>query len=104
MRVDKLLWFLRFVKTRPLAQTMAEQGHIRANGRRVERAAHKICVGDIMVLPLPSGVRCIEILALPNRRGPAAEVQRCYRTLDAGSSNPIAAPETRPEYQEDPSL
>ena len=91
MRVDKLLWFLRFAKTRPLAQTMAEQGHIRANGRRVERAAHKICVGDILVLPLPSGVGCVEILALPDRRGPASEAQSCYRVLDETGNCSIAA-------------
>ena len=103
MRIDKLLWFLRLAKTRSIAQAMVEHGHMRLNGRRVERAAHRICVGDILVLPLPSGVRCIEVLVLPERRGPAAEAQQCYRTLDAGGSNPIAAPETRTEYQGDSS-
>ncbi len=93
MRLDKLLWFLRFTKTRPLAQALAEQGHLRLNGRRIDRAAQKIAVGDVLVVPLPAGVRIVEILALPLRRGPAAEVSACYRTLDAGAAIPIAAQE-----------
>lgn len=91
MRLDKLLWYLRFAKTRPIAQAMAEEGHIRLNGRRVDRSAQRIGVGDVLTLPLPLGVRVIEVLALPERRGPASEAQGCYRALDAGVTNPIAA-------------
>ena len=94
MRLDKLLWFLRFTRTRPLAQALAETGHLRLNGRRIERSAQAVGVGDVLVLPLPAGVRVIEILALPQRRGPAAEAQGCYRVLDAAPANPIAAGET----------
>ncbi|MDE2596596.1 MAG: RNA-binding S4 domain-containing protein [Sphingomonadales bacterium] len=91
MRIDKLLWFLRLAKTRPIAATMAELGHIRVNGRRVDRAHHKVSPGDVLVLPLPAGVRVIEIVTLPHRRGPAAEAQACYRVLDERAANPIAA-------------
>ncbi|MES2491837.1 MAG: RNA-binding S4 domain-containing protein [Pseudomonadota bacterium] len=103
MRIDKLLWFLRFTKTRPLAQAMAEHGHIRLNGRRIERAAAEVDVGDVLVLPVGGGVRVIEILVLPFRRGPAPEAQGCYRTLDAAGSNPIAATQTLPKLQGDSS-
>jgi len=91
VRIDKLLWFLRLTKTRPLAQDLAEAGHIRLNGRRVDRAAQRIGVGDVLVVPLGTGVRVLEILALPIRRGPASEAQACYRTLDAAPRIPIAA-------------
>lgn len=94
MRIDKLLWFLRFVRSRAVAQDMAEAGHIRVNGRRVDRAHQKIGIGDVLVLPLPQGVRVIEVLALPTRRGPAPEAQACYRALDEGQSYPIAAAHT----------
>jgi len=92
MRIDKLLWFLRFAKTRSIAQAMAQEGHIRLDGRRVERAHQNVAVGNILVLPLPQGVRVIELLALPARRGPAPEARSCYRVLDGGSPFPIAAP------------
>lgn len=93
MRIDKLLWYLRLTKTRGVAQAMAGEGHIRLNGRRVDRAHLKVACGDILVIPLAHGVRVIELLALPARRGPAAEAQACYRVLDAPRDLPIAATE-----------
>ena len=101
MRIDKLLWWLRFCKTRPAALALVEQGHIRLNGRRVERAHLAVATGDVLVLPLPAGVRVIEILTLPGRRGPASEAQSCYRVLDERSPMPIAADQTGPDCQED---
>ena len=95
MRIDKLLWFLRLAKTRTLAQAIAEAGHMRLNGRRVDRAHLKVGCGDVLVVPLPGGVRVIEVLALPSRRGPASEAQACYRVLDETGAYPIAAPPNR---------
>jgi len=106
VRFDKLLWFLRFTKTRSLAQALAEGGHARINGHRIERSAQRVAAGDILVLPLGAGARVIEILTLPNRRGPSAEATSCYRVLDGDAANPIAAPATpidltKPEHQGD---
>jgi ribosome-associated heat shock protein Hsp15 len=94
MRVDKLLWFIRFAKTRNVAQGMAEAGHIRLNGRRIERAHQKIAVGDVLVIPTGNAVHVIELLALPARRGGADEAHACYRVLDGPGQSPIAAAET----------
>lgn len=93
MRIDKLLWFLRFAKTRGTAQALVGAGHIRLNGRRIERAHQGVTPGDVLVLPLPIGVRVIEVLALPHRRGPASEAQTCYRVLDEARNNLLAAVE-----------
>jgi len=82
MRVDKLLWFLRFASSRNYAQDWVAQGHMRLNGRRIERSSATTKVGDILVLPLPRGVRVIRILGMPERRGPAIEAQSCYEVLD----------------------
>jgi len=91
IRIDKLLWYLRLARTRSLAQAIVVEGHIRLNGRRVERVAHPVAVGDILVLPLRQGVLAMELAALPTRRGPPPEAQACYRVLDEGRLNPIAA-------------
>lgn len=91
MRVDKLLWYLRLAKTRTIAQAMAENGHMRLNGRRIDRAHQKITVGDVLTVPVGAGVRVIAILTLPQRRGPAPEAQACYRVLDGSTVDPIAA-------------
>ena len=91
MRIDKLLWYLRLVKTRGLAQALCEAGHIRLNGRRVARAHQKVAAGDRLTLPHGQGVRVIELLALPVRRGPAPEAQSCYLALDGAADFPLAA-------------
>lgn len=95
MRIDKLLWYLRLARTRDVARAMAEGGHLRLNGRRVDRAHQKIAPGDVLTL-VPFGtqsgtVRVIEVLTLPQRRGPAPEAQSCYRVLDGAPAIPIAA-------------
>jgi ribosome-associated heat shock protein Hsp15 len=91
MRIDKLLWFLRFAPTRPHAHDWVLSGHIRLNGRRVERPGTAIKAGDVLVLPLTRGVIVIEIMVLPIRRGPASEAQGCYRVLDETRLSPLAA-------------
>ncbi|MDE2405296.1 MAG: RNA-binding S4 domain-containing protein [Sphingomonadales bacterium] len=91
IRLDKLLWFLRLAKTRERAQAWIGEGHIRLNGRRVERQSQGVVPGDVLVLPLAQGVRVIELAAIPARRGPAPEAQSCYRVLDETRAYPIAA-------------
>jgi len=97
MRIDKLLWYLRLARTRGIAQEMAEDGHMRVNGRRVERAHHKVGAGDVLTMPRGMDVLVIELTALPTRRGPAPEAREHYRVLDGGDANPIAAPSASPE-------
>lgn len=96
MRIDKLLWFLRLARTRSAAQALIGDGHIRVNGKRIERAAQGVSVGDVLVIPLGHGVRVIELIALPARRGPAPEAQSCYRVLDEVGANPIAGNQSNP--------
>lgn len=91
MRIDKLLWFLRFAPTRGAAQGWVAGGHFRLNGRRVEKPSAAVAVGDVLTIPAHSGVRVIQLIAVPARRGPAIEAQGCYRTLDERGANPIAA-------------
>ena len=82
MRLDLALVRLRFVKTRSLARSLVEQGHVRVNARRADHASHAIKPGDVLTLPCGSRVLVAEILSLPERRGPPAEAQSCYRMLD----------------------
>ena len=96
MRIDKLLWFLRFARSRGRAQKWVGEGHIRRNGARVERPGQAVAAGDVLTLPLASKVVVIEILSLPTRRGPAQEARTCYRELDAGASFAIAGVKSEP--------
>lgn len=91
MRIDKLLWYLRLARSRTVAQAIAEEGHIRVNGRRVDRAHCKVAVGDVLTVPIGQGVQVLELLTLPGRRGPAPEARAHYRVLDGTVDDPIAA-------------
>jgi ribosome-associated heat shock protein Hsp15 len=88
MRLDRLLWFLRFARSRSAAQRWIAEGHIRRNGERVTRLDQPVAAGDVLTLPLRSRVLPIEILALPARRGPATDARACYRPLDAAGRAP----------------
>jgi len=82
LRIDKLLFFLRFAKSRTLAQNWAETGRIRVNGRRVEKGSLPIAIGDVMTLPIGETVVTFKLLSMPFRRGPANEVQLCYQLIE----------------------
>ena len=82
LRIDRLLWMLRFAPSRSAAQAIVAAGHIRRNGERVTRCSRDIAEGDILTLPLGDRVRLIEIRTLPERRGPPREAEACYRDLD----------------------
>lgn len=96
MRIDRLLVFLRFARTRSRAQALIEEGHLRCNGVHVRRTSHDVAVGDVLTIPLGSEVRIAEILALPERRGPPGFARSHYRELDRTGQSALAAGETRP--------
>ncbi|QPQ56325.1 RNA-binding S4 domain-containing protein [Allosphingosinicella flava] len=85
MRLDKFLWFARIVKTRALAQTMAEDGRIRLGGRVIDRAHARVRVGDVLAFAQRDTVRVIRIEALPARRGPPAEARLLYAEIGGGA-------------------
>lgn len=81
LRLDKFLWFARIVKTRALAQQLAEEGRIRINGRVADKAHAPVHVGEVLSFALRGVVRVIRIEALPPRRGSAAEARLTYTEL-----------------------
>jgi ribosome-associated heat shock protein Hsp15 len=81
LRLDKYLWFARIVKTRPLAQEMAENGRIRISGRVADRAHAPVKVGDVLAFAQRGTVRVLRVEALPLRRGPPAEARTLYSEL-----------------------
>jgi ribosome-associated heat shock protein Hsp15 len=97
LRIDKLLWFLRLAGSRSLAQEWVGEGHIRLNGRRIERASTAVRCGDVLVLPLRTQVSVIAVTRLPTRRGPAEEARGCYEVLDAPGRPHLARRDFEPE-------
>ncbi len=83
-RLDKFLWFARIVKTRDLAQQLAEDGRLRLAGRIIDRAHAPVRVGDVLSFAVRGRVRVIKIEALPRRRGPPAETRLLYSEVPEG--------------------
>jgi ribosome-associated heat shock protein Hsp15 len=93
LRLDKFLWFARIVKTRALAQAMAEQGRLRVNGRVIDRAHAPVRVGDVLSFALSGNVRVLRIEALPVRRGPPSEARALYSELPERALTSEGAPD-----------
>lgn len=76
-RLDKWLWSARFFKTRAQATQAVSGGKVHVNGERA-RPAHNIRVGDRLTLSIQGATAEIDVLGLPERRGPATEAQSHY--------------------------
>jgi ribosome-associated heat shock protein Hsp15 len=87
MRIDRFLHCIRLVKSRTLAQAVIETGHVRVDGKRIEKPSEDVRVGSMIALPLHGRVRVLKVLRLPDRRGPATEARLCYEELGARDGN-----------------
>lgn len=81
MRIDRFLFFIRLARSRTLAQGIVDEGHVRIDGRRVEKSSEEVRVGSVVALPLHGRVRILKVISLPERRGPAPEARLCYEEL-----------------------
>jgi ribosome-associated heat shock protein Hsp15 len=89
MRIDKLLWHLRFTKSRSLAQKLITQGFVRIDNERTLSPSASVRSGQCVTLTMNERLRVIRVERIPARRGPAPEAQSCYtevlptRAIDA---------------------
>ena len=87
MRIDRYLHCVRLVKSRTLAQSLIDSGHVRLEGRRVAKPSEDVRPGQIIALPLRGTVRVLRVVDLPARRGPPAEARSHYEELRATGGN-----------------
>ena len=77
LRMDRWLFYCRFFKTRVLSTAAVSGGHVKINGQRATPGGRVKC-GDQIELVRDRLPFRLEVLEIPNRRGPAAEARRCY--------------------------
>lgn len=82
IRIDRLLVYLRFARTRSAADALIAAHALRRNRKHVLRA------GDILTIALGNRVQVIELLSLPRRRGSPAEARCHYREVDGDNLDP----------------
>jgi ribosome-associated heat shock protein Hsp15 len=88
MRIDRYLHCIRLVKSRTFAQAVIDTGHVRIDGKRVEKPSEPVRVGSVIALPLRDQVRVLRVLALPDRRGPPTEARACYEEVPVDGAGP----------------
>jgi ribosome-associated heat shock protein Hsp15 len=82
VRFDKWLWAARFYKTRSLAAQAIDAGQARVNDERV-KPARTIRIGEMVSVRKAGIVAEVEILALSDRRGGAADAALLYHETEA---------------------
>ncbi|MBV7258553.1 RNA-binding S4 domain-containing protein [Erythrobacter sp. WH158] len=81
MRLDRLLVYLRFARTRSAACKIIERQSFRRNRLHVKRVSENVVVGDVLTFMQGDTVRVIEVLSLPDRRTSAAAAKDYFREL-----------------------
>ena len=87
-RIDKWLWHARVVRTRSAAAALAESGHVRLNGARVDAASRPVRTGDVVTIALDRRVRVLKVAAFADRRGDAARARGLYEDLSPSDPAP----------------
>lgn len=77
VRLDKWLWAARCFKTRSLATTACNAGHVKLNGDSA-KPSKALRVGDRLEVRTPGGLRVLEVTGLAETRGSATIAQTLY--------------------------
>ena len=77
VRIDRWLWAARFFKTRSTATDAVSGGRVHLNGARV-KPAKDVRPGDTVEVTTGDTRREVLVLAIAERRGPAAVAQSLY--------------------------
>lgn len=80
-RLDKWLFFARMLKSRSLAQTFIEAGHVTVNDRKVTQPSHNVKPGDRIELRQERRDVVLIVRAIGERRGPYEEARLLYEDL-----------------------
>ena len=100
IRVDKWLWYARFLKSRSLASRFVSDGNLRIGGERSTKPSRGVKPGDVLTFVQATQTRVIKIVACGERRGPAPEAQALYEDLTpAPKERPTAAKGANPRYE-----
>jgi len=80
-RIDKWLFFARMAKSRSLAQSHIQSGHVRINGERCSQPSQMVKAGDRIELRLERRDVVLVVRLAGERRGPYEEARLLYEDL-----------------------
>lgn len=110
VRLDKWLWAARFFKTRSLARTAIEAGHVRYDGAR-PKVGKSVRIGALLRIRRGAADMEVVVRAVDDKRRGAPEAQQLYeetpeslaareaRSAEARASR-VPVPDGRPDKKE----
>ena len=87
-RLDKWLWCARFMRQRSDCTALVAKGSIRINRQATDKAHARLRIGDVLTVPVHGAVRVVRVVALAERRGPAAEAHALYQEITEAAQPP----------------
>jgi ribosome-associated heat shock protein Hsp15 len=99
VRIDKWLWAARFFKTRQLAVQAIERGRVTLDDAPV-KPAKELRGGELLAIHISDVTWKIEVLAVSDKRGPAAVARTLYRETPEGARARIEQIERKRLYTE----
>lgn len=99
VRIDKWLWAARFFKTRGLAQTAIEKGHVLVGGDRV-KVARNLKLGERVSIAIGDIERQVDVLGLSDVRRAAPIAQALYQETPESIAKREAQAQRRKLYRE----
>jgi ribosome-associated heat shock protein Hsp15 len=86
------LWHARVVRTRTDAARLADSGHVRVNGARIDAASRPVRPGDVITIALDRSVRVLKVKGFADRRGASEAARVLYDDLSPAPLPPQPAP------------
>lgn len=80
-RLDKWLFFIRFAKSRTLAQGFIQSGHVRVNGLPIKQSGYLVKCGDKVDIRSSQIELNLIILSCGERRWPYEEAKLLYEDV-----------------------
>ena len=81
LRIDRLLVYLRFARTRSAARAMIEGRSLRRNRKHVQRVSETVSIGDVLTFAIGNEIRVVEVTSLPDRRASPDLAKSFYREI-----------------------
>lgn len=77
-RLDKWLFFARMAKSRSLAQSYIQSGHVKVNGATIRQPSHMLKAGDRLDIGFERMDKVLVVKSGGARRGPYEEARLLY--------------------------
>ena len=81
IRLDQYLYYIRLFKSRNLASKFIITNRLRISGQVTQKPHRLLSKGDVLTLSLNDKLKIIEVINIPNRRGPYLESLNFYKDL-----------------------